>query len=99
MKPSKTIWTVRRDKFLASLAAHGIKPHGISWLSLQVILLSSDNRYIRAGTRGVLRLCEHQNDMTIGATVAVFHEIKDDGSLGPPVECKNPIFVYQGSVL
>ena len=83
----------RRARREASLAAHGIKGHGISWISLPVYLEESDNEYLAYPVRGVIRLCEQRTDLSIAS--AVFHCELDDGSLGPPLRVDNARWTYE----
>lgn len=75
-----------------SMDHHGIKGAGISWFSLPVTLMESQNDYISYPAKGILRICEQGTDLSVIA--AVFHHLKDDGSLGPSVEVRRPIFTY-----
>lgn len=71
-----------------SLDIHCIKPkHGFA---LKVRLLASENEYIAYPAKGVLVIAEQ--GVTLEPIVAVFHRLRDDGTLGPPVRVRNPRF-------
>lgn len=79
-------------KFYESMDIQQIKGAGISWFSLPVTLTASDNTYIKYPANGVIRFCEQGTNLSI--IKAVFHALKADGSLGAPVEVKNPVFNF-----
>jgi hypothetical protein len=83
----------RRAAYHASLATHQIRGKGTIGLGLPVVLISSDNPYLTPGARGVLVIIEQGTDLS--ANVAVFHKLDPvSHKLGPPVRCRNPVFVY-----
>lgn len=84
---------VLRMAFYESMKVHQLKTQGISGFSLQVTLTASENTYIDYPARGVLVVLEHSTDLRISQ--AVFHHLKDDGRLGPPVEVRRPKFIYE----
>lgn len=79
-------------RFHSSLQNHQIKTPGIMNTGLRVTLTASDNTYIKYPCKGVLVIKEQGTSLHIA--VAVFHALRDDGSLGPPVSASNPVFIY-----
>lgn len=79
-----------------SMANHQIKSHGISWFSLPVVLLDGDNEYLEYPAKGIIRICEQHTDLSAPSTV--FHQLDRDGSLGPPVTVRHPVFRYEGEI-
>ena len=76
------------EKFYQSLQNHQISvTHGFAQ---KVTLLSSDNPYYNYPRQGVL-VCFEQGT-NLSQIVSVFHELKEDGSLGAPGVVKNPKF-------
>jgi hypothetical protein len=71
-----------RQNFFKSLKIHQIRGKGTIGFGQVVNLTSSDNDYIKYPCKGVLDIIEQGMDLSI--IVAVFHQMKDDGSLGPP---------------
>lgn len=80
-------------KFHDSLNTHRIKCAGTSWFSLPITLTASDNNYLSYPIAGVIRFAEQGVDLSI--IQAIFHALKDDGSLGPPVSAPNARFEYR----
>lgn len=80
-------------KFHDSLKTHRIKCAGTSWFSLPITLTDSDNNYLSYPVAGVIRFAEQGVDLSI--IQAIFHALKDDGSLGPPVSAPNARFEYR----
>jgi hypothetical protein len=84
----------KRLKQLESMKTHCIKGAGISGFTLMVRLEMSENRYITYPAHGALVILEQGTDLSVIS--AVFHRQYEDGSLGSPVEVRNPVFKYVG---
>lgn len=83
----------RRSNYHQSLENHQVRGKGTIGFGLPVVLLSSENPYLAPGARGVLVIIEQGVDLSV--IVAVFHRLDETNhTLGPPVECRKPVFVY-----
>jgi len=85
---------VRRMIFDESMKVHQIKGAGISGFAQRVTLYSSDNPYMVYPVNGVLVINEQGVDLSI--IKAVFHQLHEDNTLGPPVSVGNPVFATGG---
>ena len=83
-----------RGKTYTSLRNHQITGKGTVGFPLFVTLTQSDNQHLQYPIRGVLVINEQGMDLRI--IQAVFHELREDGSLGPPVTAENPRFTFDG---
>lgn len=88
-------YIIDQDKFRNGLNTHQI---GITHNFAQVVtLLSGENHYLTFPVKGVLIISEQGTDLSI--LTAVFLKMETDGTLGAPVNVKNPIFTNSPFVL
>lgn len=83
---------MRNENFFKSLKTHQISAK--QGFGLPGILKSSKNEYLEYPCKGVLYVFEQGVDLSIIA--GIFHQEREDGSLGAPCRVYRPVFEYNG---